>query len=106
MTRPDTGVLVLGIGGHAVALDPQAGTELWRTKLKASSFVTVHVVGALVFAGAGGEVFCLDARSGDILWRNKLEGLGYGLVAFSGTGDAATAAAEQAEALAAVTTTA
>jgi outer membrane protein assembly factor BamB len=87
-----TGTLIIGVGGHAVALDPATGTEIWRTKLKGSDIVTIHVVDDRVFAGAGGELFCLDEGSGTILWRNKLRGLGLGLVAFD-TGDATAAAA-------------
>jgi outer membrane protein assembly factor BamB len=86
------GTLIIGVGGHAVAVDPSTGTELWRTKLKGSDIVTIHLVDDRVLAGAGGELFCLDEGSGTILWRNKLKGLGFGLVAFD-TGDQTAAAA-------------
>jgi outer membrane protein assembly factor BamB len=86
------GTLIIGVGGHAVAMDTATGTELWRTKLKGSDIVTVHLVGDRLFAGAGGELFCLDEDSGSILWRNKLKGLGLGLVAFD-TGDSTAAGA-------------
>ena len=69
-------VLVIGVGGHVVAVHPVTGAELWRTKLKASSFVTVHQAGGHIFAGANGELFCLCPTSGSILWHNKLKGLG------------------------------
>lgn len=87
--------LFIAIGGHAVALDPSTGTEIWRTKLKVSSFVTVWFSGTRLFAGAGGELFCLDPGSGAILWRNKLKGLGMGVVAFTtSSGIVVDAAAE------------
>ncbi|HJW72800.1 MAG TPA: PQQ-binding-like beta-propeller repeat protein [Geothrix sp.] len=89
MAKLQSNVLVIGVGGHAVAVDSFSGTELWRTKLKPSSLVTVYQREDKVFAGAGGELFCLDAASGQVLWQNKLKGLGLGLVAFPGTGDAA-----------------
>lgn len=93
--RPD--VLYIGIGGHAVALDAATGTELWRTKLRSSSFVTVFQSGSRLFAGAGGQLFCLDCASGDVLWCNKLKALGTGLVAFSSSSGIASVAALQAQ---------
>jgi len=78
--------LFIGVGGHLVAIDPATGTERWRTKLKAGSFVTILAGEKRVFAGAGGELFCVDAASGQILWRNTLRGLGVGVVAFSSSG--------------------
>ncbi len=97
MPKLKSELLVIGVGGHAVAIDPETGTELWRTKLKASSFITVFPAGPRVFAGAGGELFCLDAASGNVLWRNKLKGLGLGVVAFSASTDAVVSAAVQAQ---------
>lgn len=87
-------LLVIGIGGHAVALDRETGTELWRTKLKGSDLVTVQVSESRVLAGAGGELFCLEAADGRVLWRNRLKGLGTGLVAFAGGEVSAAAALE------------
>ena len=98
-------VLFIGIGSHVVAIRPSDGQEIWRTKLKMTSFVTVQADGDTVYAGAGGELFCLDGASGVIRWRNKLKGLGSGLVAFSGASTveaAAAMAAAQAAATAAV----
>ena len=86
------GVLIIGVGGHAVAIDAATGSELWRTRLKGSDIGTVHVVDDRVFAGAGGELFCLDGDSGSLLWRNKLKGLGLGLVTFD-TADSTAAGA-------------
>ena len=86
-------VLVIGIGSHVVAIRPSDGQEIWRTRLKMTSFVTVHSDGDTVYAGAGGELFCLDGTTGTIRWRNKLKGLGSGLVAFSGASSVEAAAA-------------
>jgi len=77
--------LFIGIGGHVVALNPTSGEEIWRAKIKSSSYVTICVVGDQVYAGAGGELFCLSAASGELVWRNKLKGLGHGLIAFAGS---------------------
>jgi outer membrane protein assembly factor BamB len=88
-----TELLIIGIGGHVVAIDPSSGTEVWRTKVKRSEFVTVSPAGSVVFAGAGGELFCLDSAGGQILWHNKLKGLGTGLVTFASSEVAAAAAA-------------
>jgi outer membrane protein assembly factor BamB len=86
-------LLVIGIGGHVVAVDPASGAEIWRTKVKRSEFVTVSPAGPVVFAGAGGELFCLEAAGGQILWHNKLKGLGNGLIAFAPGDEAAGVAA-------------
>jgi outer membrane protein assembly factor BamB len=86
-------VLIIGIGSHVVAIRSSDGQEIWRTKLKMSSFVTVFADGDTVYAGAGGELFCLDGASGVIRWRNKLKGLGSGLVSFSGASSVEAAAA-------------
>ena len=88
--------LVIGVGGHVVRVDATTGAELWRTKVKGNSFVTVSQAPGRVFAGAGGELFCLDEASGRILWRNKLKGLGLGVVAFAASSEIVAAAAEAA----------
>lgn len=97
MSKKGSGVLYIGVGSHAVAVDAATGTELWRTKLKTTTFVTVNREGARLFAGAAGELFCLDAATGEILWRNRLKGLGTGIVAFACGADAVGAAALQAQ---------
>jgi outer membrane protein assembly factor BamB len=83
-----------------MAIRPSDGQEIWRSKLKMSSFITVWADGDTVFAGAAGELFCLDGTSGAIRWRNKLKGLGSGLISFSG-GSTVEAAAAMAAAQAA-----
>ena len=95
--------LYIAVGGHAVAIDPASGAELWRTKLKTSSFVTVWLSGTRLFAGAGGELFCLDPASGTVLWRNRLKGLGMGVVAFTSSGNVVIESAAAAQAAAAAT---
>ena len=85
----------MGIGGHAVAISQVTGMELWRTKLKSSSFVTIRQSGRLVFAGAGGELFCLDASSGQILWNNNLTRLG--LLSFNSNDETALFATLEAQ---------
>jgi outer membrane protein assembly factor BamB len=94
--------LIIGVGGHVVAIDPSTGHEAWRAKLKSSSYVTVRETADRVYAGANGELFCLDKASGRVVWHNKLKGLGLGIVAFAGDEDlAASAAAAAARAAAA-----
>lgn len=94
------GKLYIGIGGHVVALDPGSGSELWRTKLKSSPFVTVVAQGDVVLAGAAGELFCLDAATGSIRWHNPLKGLGTGVVSFGNATGAVVAAMMAAQAAA------
>lgn len=86
-------VVYAGIGSHVVALDLADGSERWRTRLKASTFITILEVGDRIVAGAAGEAFCLDAATGTILWHNKLKGLGMGLVSFGSASDGAASAA-------------
>ena len=93
--------LFIGVGGHVVAIDIATGQELWRTRLKRGTFVTVLRVGPRVVAGANGELFCLDAASGEILWHNRLPGLGWGLIAMGGGPDEASHAAMVAQVMAA-----
>jgi outer membrane protein assembly factor BamB len=76
------GPLFIGVGSHVVAIERFSGREIWRCKLKSSSFVTIHTDGSGLYAGAGGELFCLDPATGQIRWRNKLAGLGMGVIAF------------------------
>ena len=85
MPRRKSVPLYIGIGSHVVALDAISGEEIWRTKIKSSSFVTICVMDGSVYAGAGGELFCLNASSGEIVWTNKLKLLGHGLIAFAGS---------------------
>lgn len=102
MARARTELLVIGIGSYAVGINPKTGEEAWRTKLKASGYVTLLRDGDRVYAGAGGELFCLDSRTGELLWQNKLKGLGLGVIGFSGSGvEAAIAAQRQQQAAAA-----
>ncbi len=96
--------LFIGVGGHVVAIDPATGEEIWRTKLKTSSFATVAVTEAGLFGGAGGELFRLDPATGAILWHNKLRGLGMGIVTFPGAGETAGQAAAEAQRRAAAAT--
>lgn len=98
MSRHKSTPLFIGIGGHVVALHATSGEEIWRTKIKSASFVTVCVIDDAVYAGAGGVLFCLNARSGEIVWTNKLKGLGHGLIAFAGTDASAAASAQAAQA--------
>jgi outer membrane protein assembly factor BamB len=93
--------LYIGVGGHVVAINPGTGEEIWRRKLRASTFVTVQATGDVVLAGAAGELFCLDATTGTIRWRNRLKGLGTGLVALGGPSEIEVAAAMAAAAAAA-----
>jgi outer membrane protein assembly factor BamB len=77
-------IVVVGLGGYAVALDRATGSEVWRTKLKGGDFVNVAVDGGDVFAGTKGRLFCLDASTGTIRWENELKGLGWGIVSIAG----------------------
>ena len=88
--------LYIGIKGHVVAVDRATGSEIWRTPLAGSSYVTVHSDRGGLYAGARGTLFCLDRTTGSILWKNNLSGLGFNLIMFSGS-DAAAAVADIAQ---------
>ncbi len=94
MARNRMDPLFIAVGGHAVAIDPRTGDEIWRTKLKSSaSYATIVMVDGRLLVGASGELFCLDPSTGEVVWHNKLKGLGLGVVAFPGTDLAQHAAA-------------
>ena len=73
-------MVFIGIKGTVLALDGATGQEVWRSKLKGSSFVNVILDGAELYATTQGEVFRIDRAGGAILWNNALPGLGHGLV--------------------------
>ena len=77
--------LYIGCNGHVLAIRPDDGYELWRTKLDTGGWFsqTTHQDVCLVehegriLAGSCGHLFALDAATGTILWHNKLEKLGH-----------------------------
>jgi outer membrane protein assembly factor BamB len=95
-------VIYVGVGGHVVAVREATGEELWRTRVRRASFVTICVRPTAIYAGAAGHLYCLDPANGAIRWHNALDGLGTGLVAFGDTTSsaAANAAAQAATAAA------
>jgi outer membrane protein assembly factor BamB len=95
------GPLYIGLGGHLVAIDRATGAEIWRTKLRSSSFVTIAVEPDAIYAGANGELYCVDPATGKIRWHNRLKGLGTSVVAFGGPAQGTVAAARAAQAAAA-----
>lgn len=90
-------MILVGIGGYAVALDRATGSEVWRTKLRGSDFVNVALDGRDVFASTRGRLYCLDAATGTIKWENELKGLGLGLVGIAGAGAVTAAEARRRE---------
>lgn len=98
--------LYIGLGGHVVAIDRATGAEIWRAKLRSSSFVTIAVEPDAIYAGANGELYCVDPATGSIRWHNRLKGLGMSVIAFGGSNISTTAKAVQAaQAVAASTAT-
>ena len=82
--------LFIGSNGHVCAIDPQTGTELWRTRLQEGMFsatsysdVSVIVREGKIYAGSQGHIFALDAASGAILWHNPLKGLRFNDIALA-----------------------
>jgi outer membrane protein assembly factor BamB len=97
-----SGPLYIGLGGHVVAIDRATGAEIWRCKLRSSSFVTISVEPDAIYAGANGELYCVDPATGRIRWHNRLKGLGMSVVAFGGSAQSTVAAAVRAAQAAAV----
>ena len=85
MPRDPQTLIFVGIRSSVIALDERSGTEVWRTKLKGSDFVTVLWDGEALLAANGGEVFRLDPQSGTLIWQNPLKGLGRGVVSLAST---------------------
>jgi len=85
--------IYIGVQGTVLALDPSAGSELWRTPLKGNGFVNVVHQGRVIIATTRGEVFALDRATGHVIWNNKLKGLGMGFVTIAGAGQAAVISA-------------
>src|SRR6185503_2731412 len=83
----DSGKLVLGIHGTALALDSVSGTEVWRAELKGADFVNVVELGSMLCATTKGEIFALDPGTGKVLWNNKLKGLGTGLLTIAASAE-------------------
>jgi len=81
--------LYIGLRYYVVALDPDTGQEFWRTKLRQATITTVWLSDGALFAGCNGELFWLDPATGAVLWHNRLKGLGYGVITFPGTTEAA-----------------
>ncbi len=83
--------LYIGINGRVAAIDPQTGSEVWRTELPSGGFfsstqwsdVCVLEHEGRVFAGCHGYVLALDGATGEILWQNGLEGMGHNDVTLS-----------------------
>ena len=82
--------LIIGSNGHVCAIDPESGSEIWRTRLQEGFFkatnhqdVSVIVKDGIVFAGSQGHLFAIEAESGRILWQNSLKGLGYNDIALA-----------------------
>src|SRR5688500_14357722 len=85
MPRDPKTLFFVGIKSSILALDERTGTEIWRTKLKGSDFVTVLWDGETLIAATGGEIFRLDPQSGTVMWHNALKGLGRGVVSLAST---------------------
>jgi outer membrane protein assembly factor BamB len=92
MTSPSE-PLYIGVGSHVVAIERFSGREIWRCKLKSSTFVTIHADASGVYAGAAGVLFCIDPATGQIRWQNGLDGLGLGVIAFGSDSSSSVIAA-------------
>ncbi len=85
--------LFIGCNGYVAAVNPNDGSEVWRTRLKpgmlsATSHEDVCILEHenRLYAGCGGHLFCLDATTGQVLWHNDLKGLGYNSVTLAMAG--------------------
>ncbi len=82
--------LIIGMNGHVVAICPESGTEIWRTKLSKGLFssanganVSVLNHQGFILAGCNGHLYGLNESNGEILWQNELSGAGYGDISLS-----------------------
>ncbi|MDQ3675168.1 MAG: PQQ-binding-like beta-propeller repeat protein [Gemmatimonadota bacterium] len=83
MAREPKELLFVGIKDVAIALNPEGGGEVWRTKLKGGDFVTVLWDGQNLYAANYGVVYRLDPVSGAIIWTNPMKGLRTGVVSLA-----------------------
>jgi outer membrane protein assembly factor BamB len=97
-----SGPLYIGLGRHVVAIDRATGAEIWRCRLRSTSYLTITVEPEAIYAGANGELYCIDPATGSIRWHNRLAGLGMSIVAFGSSGATVNAAAAQAAQAAAI----
>ncbi|KAI7852584.1 quinon protein alcohol dehydrogenase-like superfamily [Circinella umbellata] len=78
-------VLILGTGGHVLAIDAKNGLELWRFDCpRGGSKIPSTLVdpqGTLVYVGCGTRLYCLDVMNGNLKWKvkvsNSMSGLDY-----------------------------
>lgn len=83
--------LYIGTNGYVAAIDPETGSEIWRTELPSESFfsstsgsdVCVLEQEGRVFAGCNGYLFAVDGTTGEVVWQNGLEGMGHNDVTLS-----------------------
>lgn len=93
MPRDPQVLIYVGIRRSVVALDDRTGTEVWRSDLRGSDYVTVLWDGEALIAANSGEIWRLDPKSGAIIWRNEMKGLGRGLVSLASSRLATSASA-------------
>jgi len=92
MARQPLVMIYVGIKSSVVALDDRTGSEVWRTKLRGSDFVTVLWDGVALLAANDGEVWRLDPATGSVIWHNPFKGLGRGVISLASARLAAAAA--------------
>lgn len=91
MPRDPIFFLYVGIKKSVVALNERDGSEIWRTELRGSDFVTVLWDGEALVAANSGEVWRLDPQTGAVLWHNQLKGFGRGVVSLASSRRATSA---------------
>lgn len=81
-------VLFVSTGRFVIALRPDTGVEIWRTKLPsgASCVISLLLKDRDLFVGHSGRVYCLAADTGRILWENGLPRTGFGPVIMATAG--------------------
>lgn len=70
--------------GSVVALDPAAGTVLWRQTFPGPVIAPVSTVNGVVFAAGSNLVEALDAANGKVLWSYRTDMPIYGGIAITG----------------------
>jgi outer membrane protein assembly factor BamB len=83
MARDPRVLVYVGVKNSVVALDEQTGTEMWRTHLRGSDFVSILWDGQMLLAANSGEVWRLDPENGAVLWHNSLKGFGRGVISLA-----------------------
>lgn len=69
----DRSVLVIGLSGNVIGIDPASGAALWEHKLRMGSEIELVVQGNRVFACSYRTLACIDYPSGHLVGQVEID---------------------------------